>query len=135
MASAENVTRAATVIRPSSTSSPPSTRTARFSTICSSERARAAPTRGEEIGVGLSLERAREAGRIASVVAKNEVLLAGAKPPKAEVAIVYAAAQIDAEDGTFVLVGDAAIDPWIFSAGVAYRFNLFGGHAEAASLK
>src|SRR5664279_5209499 len=39
VASAENVTRAATVIRPSSTSSPPSTRTARFSTICSSERA------------------------------------------------------------------------------------------------
>jgi len=33
------------------------------------------------------------------------------------------------------VVGDAAIDPWIFSAGVAYRFNLFGGHAEAASLK
>lgn len=30
---------------------------------------------------------------------------------------------------------DANIDPWIFSAGVAYRFNLFGPRAEAAPMK
>jgi outer membrane protein len=36
------------------------------------------------------------------------------------------------------VVGDAALDPWIFSAGLGYRFNLgdiFGHRAEAAPIK
>ena len=40
--------------------------------------------------------------------------------------------------GGLNVVGDAELDPWIFSAGVGYRFNLdglFGHHAEAAPIK
>jgi outer membrane protein len=36
------------------------------------------------------------------------------------------------------VVGDADVDPWIFSAGLGYRFNLgsiFGHGAEAAPIK
>ena len=36
------------------------------------------------------------------------------------------------------VVGDADVDPWIFSAGVCYRFNLgdiFGHQAQAAPIK
>jgi outer membrane protein len=33
------------------------------------------------------------------------------------------------------VVGDADLDPWIFSAGLGYRFNLFGHGAEAAPIK
>jgi outer membrane protein len=33
------------------------------------------------------------------------------------------------------VVGDAQLDPWIFSAGLGYRFNLFGPRAEAVPLK
>jgi outer membrane protein len=32
------------------------------------------------------------------------------------------------------VVGDADLDPWIFSVGLGYRFNLFGHGAEAAPL-
>lgn len=32
------------------------------------------------------------------------------------------------------VVGDADLDPWIFSVGVGYRFNLFGHGAQAASI-
>lgn len=31
--------------------------------------------------------------------------------------------------------GDAELDPWIFSAGLGYRFNLFGATAQAAPIK
>ena len=34
--------------------------------------------------------------------------------------------------GGLNVVGDADLDPWIFSAGLGYRFNLFGHGAEAA---
>jgi outer membrane protein len=40
--------------------------------------------------------------------------------------------------GGLNVVGDADLDPWIFSAGVGYRFNLgdiFGHRAEAAPIK
>ena len=36
------------------------------------------------------------------------------------------------------VVGDADLDPWVFSAGLGYRFNLgsiFGHSAEAAPIK
>jgi outer membrane protein len=36
--------------------------------------------------------------------------------------------------GGIDVVGDADLDPWIFSAGIGYRFNLFGHGAEAAPL-
>jgi hypothetical protein len=40
--------------------------------------------------------------------------------------------------GDLDVVGDADIDPWIFSAGLGYRFNLddiFGHRAEAGPIK
>ena len=37
--------------------------------------------------------------------------------------------------GGLNVVGDADLDPWIFSAGLGYRFNLFGHGAEAAPIK
>ena len=40
--------------------------------------------------------------------------------------------------GGLNVVGDADLDPWIFSAGIGYRFNLgdiFGHRAEAAPIK
>lgn len=40
--------------------------------------------------------------------------------------------------GGLNVVGDASLDPWIFSAGLGYRFNLgdiFGHRAEAAPIK
>jgi outer membrane protein len=36
--------------------------------------------------------------------------------------------------GGLNVVGDADLDPWIFSAGLGYRFNLFGRRAEAAPI-
>jgi outer membrane protein len=37
-------------------------------------------------------------------------------------------------NGTGV-AADADLDPWIFSTGLGYRFNLFGHSAQAASIK
>jgi len=37
-------------------------------------------------------------------------------------------------NGTGV-AADADVDPWIFSAGLGYRFNLFGHSAQAAPIK
>jgi hypothetical protein len=42
--------------------------------------------------------------------------------------------EIADREGTGVKA-DANIDPWIFSAGIGYRFNLFGPRAEAAPMK
>lgn len=33
------------------------------------------------------------------------------------------------------IAADADLDPWIFSAGLGYRFNLFGHSAQAAPIK
>ena len=37
--------------------------------------------------------------------------------------------------GGIDVTGDADVDPWIFSAGLGYRFNLFGATAQAAPIK
>jgi outer membrane protein len=37
--------------------------------------------------------------------------------------------------GGLDVVGDADLDPWIFSGGLGYRFNLFGPRVPATALK